>query len=45
MNMFCSSITSELFANLLALYLVYSLKIVKIVIVTDSLSSLQSITY
>jgi len=42
-NKFSSSITSELFAILHALYLVYSLKIVKVVIVTDSLSSLQSI--
>ena len=42
--MFCSSITSELFDILHALYLVYSLKIVKVVIVTDSLRSLQSIT-
>ena len=38
-----SSITSELFAILHALYLVYSLTIIKVV-VTDSLSSLQSIT-
>jgi len=43
-NKFSSSITSELYAILHALYLVYSLKIVKVVIVTDSLSSLQSIT-
>jgi len=41
---FSSSITSELFAFLHAFYLVYSLKIVKVVIATDSLSSLQSIT-
>jgi len=39
-----SSITSELFAILHALYLAYSLKIIKVVVVTDSLSSLQSIT-
>jgi len=44
MNKFSSSITSELFAILHALYLVYSLKFVKVVIVTNSLSSLQSIT-
>ena len=43
-NKFSSSITSELFVILHALYLVYSLKIVKVVIVTDSLSALQSIT-
>jgi len=43
-NKFSSSITSELFAILHALYLVYSLKIIKGVVVTDSLSSLQSIT-
>jgi len=42
-NRFFSSITSELFAILHALYLVYSLKI-KVVNVTDSLSSLPSIT-
>jgi len=36
--------TSELFAILHTLHLVYSLKIFKVVIVTDSLSSLQSIT-
>ena len=38
-----SSITSELFAIFHALYLVCSLKIVKVVIATDSLSYLQSI--
>jgi len=43
-NKFSSSITSELFAILHALYLAYSLKIIKVVVVTDSLSSLQSIT-
>ena len=43
-NNFSSSITSELFTILHALYLVYSLKIVKVIIDTDSLSSLQSIT-
>jgi len=41
---FSSSITSELFAILHALYLAYSLKIIKVVVVTDGLSSLQSIT-
>jgi len=43
-NKFSSSITSELFAILHVLYLAYSLKIIKVVVVTDSLSSLQSIT-
>jgi len=43
-NKFSSSITSALFAILHALYLVCSLKIVKVVIVTDRLSPLQSIT-
>ena len=43
-NQFSTSFTSELFAILQALYLIYSLKIVGAVIVTDSLSSLQSIT-
>jgi len=43
-NKFSSSITSELFAIIHALYLAYSLKIIKEVVVTDSLSSLQSIT-
>ena len=43
-NKLSFSITSELFAILHALYLVSSLKIVKVGIVTDSLSSLQSIT-
>jgi len=43
-NKFSSSITSELFAILHALYLAYSVKIIKVVVVTDSLSSLQSIT-
>jgi len=43
-NKFSSSITSELFAILHALYLAYSWKIVKVVVVTDSLSALQSIT-
>jgi len=43
-NKFSSSITSELFAILHALYLVYSLKITKVVVVTDSISSLHSIT-
>jgi len=43
-NKFSSSIISELFAILHALYLAYSLKIIKVVVVTDSLSSLQSIT-
>jgi len=43
-NKFFSSITSELFAILHALYLAYSLNIIKVVGVTDSLSSLQSIT-
>ena len=39
-NKFSFSITSKLFAILHALYLVYLLKIVKVVIFTDSLSSL-----
>jgi len=43
-NKFSSSFTSELFAILHALYLAYSLQIIKVVVVTDSLSSLQSIT-
>ena len=43
-NKFSSTITSELFAILHALYLAYSLKIIKVVVVTDSLGSLQSIT-
>jgi len=43
-NKFSSSITSELFAILHALYLAYSLKIIKVDVVTDSFSSLQSIT-
>ena len=43
-NKFSSSITSELFAILHALYLANSLKIIKVVVVTDSLSSLQLIT-
>jgi len=43
-NKFSSSISSELFAILHSLYLVYSLKIIKVVVVTDSLSSLQPIT-
>jgi len=43
-NKFPSSITSELFAIFHALCLVYSLKIVKVIFVTDSLSSLQSTT-
>ena len=42
-NKFSSSITSELFAILHVLYLAYSLKI-KVVVVSDSFSSLQSIT-
>jgi len=42
-NKFSSSITSELFAILHTLYLAYSLKM-KVVVVTDSFSSLQSIT-
>jgi len=43
-NKLSSFITSELFAILHALYLAYSLKIIKVVVVTDSFSSLQSIT-
>ena len=43
-NKFSSSITSELFAILHALSLAYSLKIIKVVVVTDRLNSLQSIT-
>jgi len=43
-NKVSSSITSELFAILHALYLAYSLKIIKVVVVADNLSSLQSIT-
>ena len=43
-NKFSSSSISELFAILHALYLAYSLKIIKVVVITHSLISLQSIT-
>jgi len=43
-NPFSSSVTSELFAILQALSLIYSLKTRRAVIVTNSLSSLQAIT-
>jgi len=43
-NKFSSFISSELFAILHALYLGYSLKIIKVVVVTDSFSFLQLIT-
>jgi len=43
-NKLSSSITSELFAILHALYLAHSLKNIKVVVVTDSLTSLQSFT-
>jgi len=43
-NPFSISVSSELFAILQALYLIYSLKTRRAVIVTDSLSSLQAIT-
>jgi len=43
-NKLSSSINSELFAILHVLYLAYSLKIIKVVVATDSLSPLQSIT-
>ena len=42
-NKFSSFITSELFAILHALYLAWSFRIIKVVVVIDSLSSLQSI--
>jgi len=43
-NKFSSSMASKLFAILNILHLVYSSKLVKVVIFTDTLSSLQSIT-